>query len=92
MKGRLIVATLGAIVLVANQASAGPRSHHRASPPMHARQMPPAFARTYGYVLRPASQGRSLGERYNHIYESESLGHQSFPNPDRVLPVPDHYE
>jgi hypothetical protein len=27
----------------------------------------------------------------NNIYESDSLGHQSFPNPDRVLPVPDHY-
>jgi hypothetical protein len=28
---------------------------------------------------------------YSNIYESDSLGHQSYPNPDRVLPVPDHY-
>ena len=27
----------------------------------------------------------------NNIYELDSLGHQWFPNPDRVLPVPDHY-
>jgi hypothetical protein len=26
-----------------------------------------------------------------NMFESESLGHQWFPNPDRLLPVPDHY-
>jgi hypothetical protein len=28
---------------------------------------------------------------YSNVFESQSLGHQSYPNPDRALPVPDHY-
>ena len=28
---------------------------------------------------------------YNNVYKLESLGRQWFPNPDRLLPVPDHY-
>ena len=83
MKGRLAIIAVGAIALVANEASAA-NSQHR----VHIRQVPSVFAHTYGYAPRPTSQIQSLEDRYQHIYESESLGHQWFPNPDRAPPPP----
>ena len=88
MKGRLIIIVLGAIALMANEATAQTNSQHRASSQTHVRHMPRVFAHTYGYAPRPVPQTEALRDRYQNIYESESLGRQSFPNPDRAIPPP----
>lgn len=88
MKGRLAIIALGAIALMANEASAQTNSHHRATSQTHVRHVPGVFAHTYGSVQLPASQNEALRDRYQNIYESESLGRQSFPNPDRAIPPP----
>jgi hypothetical protein len=88
MKGRLAIVALGAIALMANEASAHTNSPHRATSQTHVRHVPGVFAHTYGYAPRPVPQNEALRDRYQNIYESESLGHQSFPNPDRAIPPP----
>jgi len=90
MKGLLAIIALGAIALMVNGASAQAGSPRRAHSQTHARQMPSRFANDYGYASQPLSQGQALSGRYQNMYESDSLGRQSFANPDRVLPVPDH--
>jgi hypothetical protein len=88
MKGRLAIIALGAIALMANEASARTNSHHRATGQTQVRHAPGVFTHTYGYVPLPGSQNESLRDRYQNIYESDSLGRQSFPNPDREIPPP----
>ena len=89
MKGRLVIIALGAIVLMANEASAQPSSQHRASGQTHVRHLPRVFSHTYGYAPRPAPENQSRRDRYQDVYQSDSLGRQPFPNPDRVFPAPD---
>jgi hypothetical protein len=88
MKGRLAIIAVGAIALMASEASAHTNSHHRVTTQTHVQHVPGVFEHTYGYVPPPASQNESLRDRYQNIYESESLGRQSFPNPDRAIPPP----
>ena len=66
---------MGSLFLMANEASA----QHRANSHVDARHLPRALERTYGYVPPQAPQ---LGPGRD-VYFSDSLGRQSFPNPDR---------
>jgi hypothetical protein len=75
MKRLSVLIAMGAIALMADGASAGTHSRHRAHPAVS----------SYGYAQVPVRQSQSLSDRFQHPYESESLGHQSFPNPDRVF-------
>jgi len=84
--GKLIIIALGAVVLMANAASAQQRPNGQSQ----VRHLPRVFGQTYGYVPRPAQQDQSRQNRYQDIYQSDSLGRQSFPNPDRVFPAPEH--
>jgi len=75
MKARLAVIT--ALVVMANEASAQ-RVHGR----MQVRHM--SHTPFYSQVPRPVIRDRS------NMYESDSISHQWFANPDRLLPVPSH--
>ena len=76
MKRLSVLIAMGAIALMANGASAETHSRHRAHP---------TAVNSYGYAQAPVRPGQSLSDRFQHPYESESLGHQSFQNPDRVF-------
>lgn len=69
---------IGALFLIANEASA----QHRANG-HNVRHVPRAFERTYGYVSRQVPQFGPARD----VYSSDSLGHQSFPNPDRDFSI-----
>jgi len=84
MQGPLAIIAISAVVLMANEANA----QHRHSTQTHVRQVPYAFGQTYGYVPRAAAP--SPRGNYEDMFQSNSLGHQSFVNPDREFPVPDH--
>lgn len=86
MKGPLATIAISAIVLMANEASA----QHRQSTQTHVSQVPHVFSQTYGNVPRSAAQYPSPRGNYGDMYQSNSLGRQSFINPDREFPVPDH--
>ena len=86
MRGSLATIAIGAIILMANEASA----QRRHGTQMQLRQVPHAFTQTYGYVPSPAAQYQSSRGKYENMFQSDSLGHQSFVNPDREFPVPDH--
>jgi hypothetical protein len=74
MSRKLAIITFGALALMANGANA----EHRTSGHSEARHVSRAFGQAYGYV--PAASGyQSPGG----IYESNSQGTQSYPNPDR---------
>jgi hypothetical protein len=75
MKRFSVLIAMGVVALMANGASAASHSRHEA----HLPKTPPAYA--HG----PVHENYPLSERYKHPYESESLGHQWFPNPDRVF-------
>jgi hypothetical protein len=73
MRAKLAVIALGALVLMANGANAQHRSQ------THVRHLSRIFGQAYGYAPREAPQYQSSGE----VYESNSQGIQSYPNPDR---------
>jgi hypothetical protein len=74
MKRLAVVTILGAIALTTQGASAASDLPHR-GPLARA----PHFT-TYGYARHPAEN------RFHNVFESESQGRQSYPNPDRDLP------
>jgi hypothetical protein len=84
MKRLSVLAAMGAIALMAGgasgDASAATVSRHRA----HLVKAPQTIVRSYGAVQRPAAQAKPY-DRLAHPYESDSLGKQWFPNPDRVF-------
>ena len=79
---------IGALFLMANQASAHHRAHSRTN------AGPGASDRTYGYVPRQAPQNARARGVYSSdssgrrdVYSSDSLGRQPFPNPDRDFSI-----
>jgi hypothetical protein len=75
MNTKLAVIAFGALVLITNEASA----QHHTRRQMNGWHSLRAFAQSYGYV--PQS-----GAGYHWppgVYESYSVGRQSYPNPDR---------
>jgi hypothetical protein len=76
MKRLSVLIAMGAIALMANGASAETHSRHRAHQ---------TVVNSYAYAPVPVRESQSLSDRFQHPYESESLGRQSFPNPDRVF-------
>jgi hypothetical protein len=81
MKRLSVLIAMGVIALMANGASAETHSRHRA----HVTKTPQTIVNSYGSAQRPVRQNPSPGDRFQHPYESDSLGHQSFQNPDRVF-------
>jgi hypothetical protein len=81
MKRLSVLIAMGAVALMAGGASAGTNSGHRT----HLPKMPHAIVNSYGETRGPVRQNEPLADRFNHPYESESLGHQRFQNPDRVF-------
>jgi hypothetical protein len=75
MKAKLAIIALGALVLMANGANA----QHRTSGQTHVRHLSRTFGQAFGYTPRETPQYQSSGG----VYESYSLGRQSYPNPDR---------
>ena len=81
---------IGALFLMANGASAQHRANshaannHAAASHASVRQLPRAFEGTYGYVPRQVLP--RPGAR-DDVYSSDSLGRQSFPNPDRDFSI-----
>jgi hypothetical protein len=75
MKAKLAVITFGALVLIANEANA----QHRTKSHTHGWRPLRMFSQSYGY-------GPELWTG-NHlppgVYQSYSVGRQSYPNPDR---------
>jgi len=71
---------VGALFLTVNQANA----QHRADGHNNVGHLPRALERTYGYVPRQVPQFRPARD---DVYFSDSLGHQSFPNPDRDFSI-----
>jgi hypothetical protein len=63
------IIAIGAIFLAANAVGASVRVQH----------LPRSFDRAYGYAPRQVTRYNSRAD----VYSSDSLGHQSFPNPDR---------
>jgi hypothetical protein len=78
-KSKIAAAVAGALFLVANGASA----QHRANSQVSVRHLPGAFQPTYGYVPRQVSQHGVASD----VYSSDSLGRQSFANPDRDFSI-----
>jgi hypothetical protein len=76
MKRLSVIIAMGAIALMANGAGAQPRRTHTG-------KTPHAVTNTYGYARYAAPQNLAPEDRYQNVFESNSLGHQSFPNPDR---------
>src|ERR1700730_11027401 len=74
MKGRLAVIALGAIALMASEASAQTNSQHRATSQTHVRHIPRVFAHTYGYAPRAVPQNEALRDRY-----------RTYTNPSRLV-------
>ena len=78
-------ATLGLVTMIAalaSPAAAKIRDHRTHGAPLS------GHPRSYVTVSSPAD----LGDRYPaRMFESYSQGHQWFPNPDRLLPVPEHW-
>jgi hypothetical protein len=81
---KVLLSTLGVAALLASPAIAKTERHAPPTAVYHAR----GFVASYG----AAEGGFAKHVDHSNIYESDSLGHQPFPNPDRVLPAPDHYE
>ena len=75
MKAKHVIIALAGIVLMANEASASQQPH--------VRHMMRVFGQTYGRVSSEALQDQLSRNKYQSMYESYSLDHQSFPNPDR---------
>jgi hypothetical protein len=74
---------IAAFFLMANAASA----EHRAGGRAGLRHLPHAFEHAYGYVPRqPPGQGTRYDSRAD-AFSSDSLGRQSFPNPDRDFSI-----
>jgi hypothetical protein len=76
MKRLSVITALGAIALMANGASAQPGR-------AHVGKTPHATVSSYGYAGHAASPSPASEDRYQNRFESNSLGRQSFPNPDR---------
>jgi hypothetical protein len=75
MKKKLAVIAFGALVLITNEANA----QHRTKSQTHGWRPLRMFEQSYGYVPQVRAGHHSpLG-----VYESYSLGKQSYPNPDR---------
>jgi hypothetical protein len=70
---------IGAIFLVAKEASA----QLRANSHTNVRHLPRSLERTYEHF---PSQVPRFGDRRD-VYSSDSLGHQSFRNPDRDFSI-----
>jgi hypothetical protein len=83
MKGLSVIIAAGAIALIASGASAAQNSQHRTGIHTQVRKAPQMSADAFGYAQRPAFQSIPY-DRLQHPYESDSQGHQSYPNPDRV--------
>ncbi len=66
---------VGALLLMANEASA----QYRADSRIHVPHLPRAFERAYGFVPRQVPQFSPGSDPFY----SNSLGRQPFPNPDR---------
>jgi hypothetical protein len=81
MKRLSVLIAMGAIALAASGASAEAQPRHRT----HLTKTPHMIVNSYGYVHGPVRQTPSPGDRFRNPYESDSLGHQSFQNPDRVF-------
>jgi hypothetical protein len=73
---------LGIAALPASSVMAKTQRHHHAAP---SSVCIPSDARG---AVDPRGAFRTPRDG---AYESDSLGHQSFPNPDRTFPAPDHY-
>ncbi len=79
-KGKIAAAiAIGALLLMANEASA----QHRADSHTNGRHRLRTFEPTYGYVLRQVPRYDAAGD----VYFSNSLGYQPFPNPDRDFSI-----
>jgi hypothetical protein len=59
------------------------RAQHRANNHTNVRHLPAAFGRTYGYVPGKVPRYGLASD----VYSSDSLGRQSFPNPDRDFSI-----
>jgi hypothetical protein len=71
MKRLSVLIAMGAVALMADGASAASHSRHQT----HVVKTPQTAV----------GENYPLADRFKHPYESESLGHQWFPNPDRVF-------
>ena len=83
MKGLCVIIALGAMALMANGAGAAQNSQYRTGIHAQVRKIPHASADAFGYAQRPAPQSKPY-DRLQDPYESDSQGHQSYQNPDRV--------
>jgi hypothetical protein len=79
MKATLAIIAFGAVALMAHGANA----QHTTGSQSQVRHLSRTFGQAYGYARREMPQYQSSGG----LYESYSLGHQSYPNPDRELYV-----
>jgi len=70
---------IGALFLVAKEASA----QHRATSHIRVRHLPRAIERPHEYIPSQVPQFGARGD----VYFSDSLGHQSFRNPDRDFSI-----
>jgi hypothetical protein len=75
MKAKLAVIAFSALVLITNEANA----QHRTKGQTRGWRPLPMFEQSYGYV----PQLRAGHHSPPGVYESYSLGGQSYPNPDR---------
>jgi hypothetical protein len=75
MTAKLVIIAFGALALMVNGANA----QHRTNGHSQVRHVSRTFGQAYGYVPGAASVYQSPGG----IYESNSQGSQSYPNPDR---------
>jgi hypothetical protein len=77
MKRLSVIIALSAIALIADGASARPGGGS------HVGKTPQATVNSYGYAGRAAPPSPASEDGYQNRFESRSLGHQRFPNPDR---------
>ena len=78
-----VAIAVAAFFVMANAASAEHRAGGRAGP----RHLPRAFERAYGYVPRQPPAPAPRYDSRADAYSSDSLGRQSFPNPDRDFSI-----
>jgi hypothetical protein len=79
-----ILSAAAVAALLASPAMAkAPRHHHAASSTVYIPSDARGSVTPYGTSERAAPR--------SNPYASDSQGYQSYPNPDRVFPAPDHY-
>jgi hypothetical protein len=72
-----------AALLASPAVAKAPRHHHAAPSSVYIPSDARGSATPYG-----ASEGTTS---HRNPYASDSQGYQSYPNPDRAFPAPDHY-